>query len=241
MECKNPGQPPTPFRVLFRQIAFPAAFFLCALLFSNRTDALQLPNQPDADEDIPAELSAMGKDGAIIAHARERVLLILEEPNACSAWFQESDPDPAAVFRSLHFDLDREGPSRIYQIRNSAGSPYLKHPWGARSFEDAGRGGTIWLNANGAFFHRTSQLMHLISGTTVAWTDGNHTLTIARYNGDSPEAQIIILLHELGHIIGRLPEDNGSWEGSSSRNTDQVLRHCKAATSAAVRSFRASK
>jgi predicted Zn-dependent protease len=63
---------------------------------------------------------------------------------------------------------------------------------------------------------------------------GNLTLTISTYNGDTPEAQITILLHELGHIIGRLPEDDESWDGRSLRNTAEVSRHCKIETRAAA-------
>src|ERR1700693_1994947 len=64
---------------------------------------------------------------------------------------------------------------------------------------------------------------------------GNLMLTISSYNGNTPEAQITILLHELGHLIGRLPEDDDSWDGRSLRNTSDVSRHCKSETRAAAR------
>jgi len=54
-------------------------------------------------------------------------------------------------------------------------------------------------------------------------------LTISSYNGNTPEVQITILLHELGHIIGRLPEDD-----RSIRNTSEMSRHCKSETRAAA-------
>jgi hypothetical protein len=53
---------------------------------------------------------------------------------------------------------------------------------------------------------------------------GNRMLTVSTYNGDTPEAQITILLHELGHIIGRLPEDDDSWDGRSARITYAIFR-----------------
>ncbi len=59
-------------------------------------------------------------------------------------------------------------------------------------------------------------------------------LTISSYNGNTPEVQITILLHELGHIIGRLPEDDDSRDGRSIRNTSEVSRHCKSETRAAA-------
>jgi hypothetical protein len=65
---------------------------------------------------------------------------------------------------------------------------------------------------------------------------GYRLLVISSYPGNTPEAQITILLHELGHIIGRLPEDDDSWDGRSSRNTSEVLRHCKTEIHEAVHS-----
>jgi hypothetical protein len=92
----------------------------------------------------------------------------------------------------------------------------------------------IRLNANGPFFNRSSPVVRQDSGVEIAWPSGNRVLTIADFNGDTPEAQITILLHELGHIIGRLPADDGSWDGRSVQNTAEVLRHCKSQTSAAA-------
>src|SRR5712671_4800530 len=77
-------------------------------------------------------------------------------------------------------------------------------------------------------------LCNWTQGRTFAWPAGNRMLTISSYNGDTPEAQITILLHELGHIIGRLPEDHDSWDGRSLRNTSEVSRHCKSETRAAA-------
>jgi hypothetical protein len=36
------------------------------------------------------------------------------------------------------------------------------------------------------------------------------------------------------YLIGRLPEDDDSWDGRSTRNTSEVSRHCKAETIAAA-------
>jgi hypothetical protein len=43
---------------------------------------------------VVLELSALGKLGDTIARAREQVIDILQNRNACAAWFQEADPDP---------------------------------------------------------------------------------------------------------------------------------------------------
>jgi hypothetical protein len=190
-----------------------------------------MPNQDDC---VVLELSALGKPGDTVARAREQVIDILENGNACSAWFQEVAPDPAEVFRSLHFELEMKGSSYVYGMRDNERGQLFKHPWAARSMENGGLNSTILLNANGPFFNRTSRILQLDQRGTFAWPGGNRLLVVSSYNGNTPEAQITILLHELGHIIGRLPEDDDSWDGRSLRNTSEVSRHCKTETRAAA-------
>jgi len=177
------------------------------------------------DDNVSAELLAMGERGDRIARARRQTLEILEARNACAAWFQESDPDEAEVFRSLHYELDRQGTSHVERVRDElgVGVTSFKHPWGAKSTESAGSNSIVSLNANGPFFFRQSRVSDSAGGIGPVW----HWLKIGFYDGDTPEARVTILLHELGHIIGRLPADNDSWDGQSSRNTKEVLKHCK--------------
>jgi hypothetical protein len=214
-----------------RERALAAALLSCVLLVPSRSYSEGTPNQ---DDRVVLELSALGKHGDTIARARGQVLEILQNENACTAWFQEADSAPADVFGSLHFELEMNGPSAIYGMRNSQGKQSFKHPWGARSMQSVGRGSTIRLNANGPFFNRTSPVLQQDSRARLVWPSGNRMLTISKYNGGTPEAQITILLHELGHIIGRLPEDGDSWDGRSSQNTSEVLRHCKIEVRAAA-------
>jgi hypothetical protein len=191
--------------------------------------------KPDVDERVVLELSALGKPGEEIVRARGQVLEILEQDSACTAWFKQSDPDPAEVFRSLHFELERSGPSQVYGRRDPGRGLLFKDPWGAKSLERGGRNSVILLNANGPFFNRTSTVMQGDSEGAAARPNGSRLLLVSSYAGNTPEAQIVILLHELGHITERLPEDDDSWDGRSSRNTAEVLRHCKAETRAAAR------
>ena len=210
-----------------------AATVLCCLLYT--------PSQADSEhtsnyeERVARELSVLGKRGDAIARAREQVLDILQPGNACSAWFEEVNPDPAEVFRSVQFELEVRGTSYVYAVRDNTRGQLFKHPWAARTTQNAGRNAVIQLNGNGPFFNRSSRIMQLAPGGILAIPAGDLTLTISDYNGDTPQAQITILLHELGHIIGRLPEDDDSWDGRSFRNTSEVLRHCKAEVRLAAR------
>ena len=175
---------------------------------------------------VPLEWLDLGLRGDAIAHAREQTLQILQDQNTCTAWFQEADPDVVEVFRSLHYQLD-EGASAIYSLRNDMGGISFKHPWGARTSENSGANSIIHVNSNGPFFIRKASVIHEDHKLTLVALDSWQFVMIGPYIGDIPEARITIMLHELGHIVGRLPEDNGSWDGRSTQNTADVLRHCK--------------
>lgn len=180
-----------------------------------------------ADDPVSAELAAMGKRGQVIAVARQQTLAILQSENACSAWFRETDPDSAEVFRSLHYEITEHEPAFIFHLKDGQGGGPFKHPWAARSTQNAGQNSTVGLNSGGPFFNASSQVLEVDSKSTLQWPAGVHRLVIASFLGNSPGARITTLLHELGHIIGRIPADSDSWDGLSSRNTEEVLRHCK--------------
>ena len=232
-DTKTSGNCPTGWRKKLQSFVlrrrFIATAVLSCVLFAPSPSHSAPPPTHD-EERVALELSAMGKRGDTIARARGQVLDILQHGNACTVWFQEASSDPAEVFRSLHFELEMRGPSYVYGIRNQEGGLSFKHPWAARSTQYGGSNSTILLNANGPFFNRTSIVMQLDPRGRLVRPDGIRLLTISSYKGNTPEAQVTILLHELGHIIGRLPEDGDSWDGQSSRNTSDVLQHCSTVT-----------
>jgi hypothetical protein len=212
------------------------AFTRASIIFALALSGLFLPDGARAqiaddrdpasavDVRINGELSALGRRGVLITQARGQVLEILQTGGACARWFQETDPNVASVFRSLHYELDR-GTSEIYLKKDDYGNALYKHPWGASTMEDGGRNSIITINSNGPFFVRQSRLIK-VGGP--AWPPEWSLVMVGPYVGDTPEVRMTILLHELGHIVGRLPVDDGSWNGESSRNTVEVLRHCKA-------------
>jgi hypothetical protein len=180
------------------------------------------------EDDVSTELTALGERGAVIGRVREQTFGVLDSENSCSAWFREVAPDAAEVFLSLHYEIEKDGPSYVQHLRNSDGTNLFKHPWSARTTENSGRDSTIALNPSGAFFQPTLPLVDVDRLGGREWKTGNmHQLAIASYSGNTARAQIATLLHELGHVVGRLPEDDDSWNGRSTRNTEEVLRHCK--------------
>ena len=214
-----------------RRATFVVAF-LCALLTASSTHSETASKSGDK---VLLELVALGAQGSAIVRARDQVLDILQRSNACSAWFQEADPDPAGVFRSLHFDVEMEGPSYVVSMKDTSGRQLFKHPWAAKSMQNAGPDSVIQLNAHGPFFSSYSFVIELSPGRIPVRATGTHSLAIFSYGGNTPKAQDLILLHELGHIVGRLPEDDDSWDGRSIRNTSVVLKHCNDEIRAAAR------
>jgi hypothetical protein len=178
------------------------------------------------DEDpIPLELSTSDHYSNSVMRARGQVLAILESENSCSAWFREANPDTAEIFESLHYKIRRHDAAFISRVTDERGDRHLKDPWSARTTQAGGPDSTILLNLDGSFFKSSSPVMQM-DGTFLRPV-GHHSLFIASFPGNTAEAKIIILLHELGHVVGRLPADDDSWDGRSSHNTEEVVRHCK--------------
>jgi hypothetical protein len=182
-----------------------------------------------------ARLLALGKPGFTIGRARAMVLGILQSENACSAWYRERDPDPAATFQTLEFDLDTKGPTYILESDLNLALGLYWHPYVALSAENAGPGATIKLNANGAFFHSDAAVRKSSHEGGPMRSGGIRELKVDSYIGDTLPAQITALLHELGHITGRIPPDPDRTDGMSGRNTTEVLRFCRAEVESAAR------
>jgi hypothetical protein len=193
--------------------------------FSSFAFAVSASNQEDR---VMLELAAMGNRGATVLRTREYVLTVLQNRSGCSEWFQEANPEAEEIFRSLRYEIiEHENPNTLHQ-RDGYGAELWKNPWAAMSFELGGRNSTIRLNANGAFFKGIAPVVDLGMSRWLQPPAGRRALRVASFTGDSAQAQITILLHELAHVIGRIPEDSDSWDGRSGENTNEVLRHCKA-------------
>jgi hypothetical protein len=185
------------------------------------------------NDPIRAQLLAMGKPGVTVAAARDHVIEILQSPNSCSAWFQDVDPNVLSTFASLKFIIDTNGPHQVLSLQTHPGEMLLKHPYSATAAENAGAHSFVVLNAKGAFFVSFAAVLQQEDTSGLSRPSGWRYLLVGSYRGDTLAAQITILLHELGHVVGRLPEDSDEWSGQSGRNTAEVLRFCRAQIKAA--------
>lgn len=205
--------------------------FLCVTCISGVSFAQSyvfVTNDP-----IRAQLLTMGKPGSSVAQARDQVIEILQSKNSCSAWFQEADLNAASTFASLKFIIETNGPQDILGLRSDSGEMRLKYPYSARALENAGAHSVVVLNAKGAFFVRGALLLEQENPGSLFRPSGWRCLLVGSYRGDTLAAQLTILLHELGHVIGRLPDDSDELSGQSDRNTAEVLRFCRAQVKAA--------
>jgi hypothetical protein len=205
----------------------PAAVMVCAALsVLVAAEAAYSGDSLAKSDPVALELAGLGKRGAMIERSREQVLTVLQGENGCAAWFQEVEPEPAEVFRSLHYIIEEHGPFYVLHARDQEGREVFKHPWSARALQNSGRDSFIRLNTRGAFFTYTSPVLQVDPEGPMHWPGDRHRLFVASYSGDTGGARMAILLHELGHIVGRLPEDDDNWDGRSDRNSEEVIRHC---------------
>jgi len=188
------------------------------------------PNDP-----TQLQLDAMGKAGKKISQAREKVLEILETENACRAWFQEKDSNPAATFRTLSFQLDRHGDEFVLESRDRSPMNILRSPYVARVTQGDGPYGTVTLNAKGAFFSSIAWILEVQKEGGPASFRGTRLLRVGPYDGNTLPAQVITLLHEFGHVLDLLPADQDNVDGKSVENTNEVLRLCSAEINAQSR------
>src|SRR5271157_1719739 len=176
----------------------------------------------EAEDTVPAELSALGKPGQKIARAREEVLDILRSQNVCAEWFRSKGERPAATFQSLSFLLDLHGQQDIFKSVREESLFVVRQPYVAQATQDGGAHTTITINANGAFYRPQGQVLKLGPEGGPLQIEGTRILTVGIYTGDTLPAQMVTLLHELGHIINLLPEDADDLDGKSLRNTSEV-------------------
>lgn len=176
---------------------------------------------------VQEHLESMGKPGQKILRAREKVLEILQAENACSAWFREKDPNPADTFRTLNYAVDRQGEEFILESKDPGNLTIFRNPYVAKVFQADGRYATITINANGAFFNPIAIVLQV-------WKEGGpigerrkRATDVGPYAGDSTHAQVLVLLHEFGHVLDILPTDENNVDGKSVRNTNEVLRFCR--------------
>ena len=197
----------------------------------------------ETDSYTKAALVALGKKGQSIAAARAKVLEILDSNNACTAWFQKREPDPAHIFRTLSFSVDAKSAEYVIERMEGGGNSTFVNPYVATVVQGGGEFQTVTLNAAGAFFHPSATLVRLAKEGGPVQFRSARTLKVGPYIGDTLPARVTTLLHELGHVTGVLPLDTNDANGLSAANTREVLRQCQAEIepSAKHRFFSASR
>jgi hypothetical protein len=177
---------------------------------------------------VQEELAAMGRGGRKILRARDRVLEILQTENACSAWFREKDSNPADTFRTLGFAVDRKGQEFVEESKDPSNMSIFRNPYVAKVFQGDGRYATITINTNGAFFYPMASVVELWKDGGPVSHRGPRLTNVGPYGGDTRHAQVLVLLHEFGHVLDLLPADENDVDGKSVQNTNEVLRFCRA-------------
>jgi len=178
-------------------------------------------------------LQALGRKGRSILAARAYVLEILASENACTVWFREGAGDPAATFSTLSFNVDSKTVDYVIERTDDGRLEAFVNPYVAAVVQDGGEYQAIILNAGGAFFHSAAKVVRLAKGGGPLEFHGFRRLNVGPYMGDTLQARLTTMLHELGHVLGLLPLDTNDVNGQSAANTAQVVRHCGAEIEAA--------
>jgi hypothetical protein len=173
-------------------------------------------------------VSADAKTGRKILQARDRVLEILQSDNACTEWFRTKDDDPAATFRTLTFEVDHKGDPFVVETKEAGDLTTFRNPYVAQVIQGSGAYSTVKLNVNGAFFSAMGTMVNQSNEGGPFRTRGARLLQVGPYPGNTPQAQVLTLLHEFGHLVDLLPVDQGDRDGQSVRNSMEVLRYCRA-------------
>lgn len=173
-------------------------------------------------------LESMGKPGQKILSAREKILEILQTENTCSAWFRKKDSNPADTFRTLNYAVDRKGEEFILESKDRGNMIIFRNPYVAKVFQGDGRHATITINTKGAFFSSAANVLEVWEQGGPGTNRGLRATGVGPYAGDTMHAQVLVLLHELGHVLDILPSDENNVDGKSVQNTREVLRFCRA-------------
>jgi len=197
------------------------------------TAGMVRPDKPSVSINLAPNptLRDIGEEGTNISRAREAVLALLQDNNACSAWLHQSDPQIDTTFSSLAIEVDEQGSNHVIMEPNHSGIALEHGPYIARTMQLGGPGSGITINANGAFFRAKGDVYKLpwqgaVEMDLAQWRH----LHIGPFGGGTLPAQVIALLHELAHVVGAIPRDDESQAGReiSQKNTELVLQRCKA-------------
>jgi hypothetical protein len=159
--------------------------------------------------------------------ARAGVLAILGSENGCRDWFQGADANPAHVFRTLTFRLDAKAVDYVVESRRGDKVEAWLNPYVATALQNGGESQVVTLNARGAFFRTAANVVRVAKEGGPFEFGGVRVLKVGPYLGNTPQARLTTMLHELGHLLGLLPFDARDANGQSAANTAEVLRHCQ--------------
>jgi hypothetical protein len=183
---------------------------------------------PAPADPVHEQLNIIGRPGQAILQARERVLEILQADNSCSQWYRSKGAYPAAIFRTLTFELDAKGTGYILETLAQGGLSVFHNPYVASVTQGGGSYSMVTVNRNGAFFVALAKVEDQPREGGPLSFRGVRYLKVGPYSGNTLQAQVVTLLHEFGHLLDLLPPDRGDYGGKSLQNTMEVLRFCRA-------------
>src|SRR5260370_17351416 len=100
----------------------------------------------------------------------------------------------------------------------------FRNPYVGWVIQGDGRYATITINTNGAFFSPRANMVEVWKEGGPANFRGSHRTNVGTYSGDTIHAQVLTLLHELGHVLDLLTAGENTVAGKSAQYTNDLLR-----------------
>jgi len=176
---------------------------------------LQTVQYPAPSEEQPRRVALVKKDWSL-AQAYSDVFKILSDQNLCSSFY--GGPRAATTVLNDFVVLVQSQPMQREVTFQMVGTPrLLRDPATGASYRLFDR---TLVNTNGSFYQRRVELMR------------EYPSDIGDFAPGSRQARVLILLHELGHLI---QNENGDWlipdDGhngpQSTANTLRVQQACR--------------
>lgn len=137
---------------------------------------------------------------------RNAVLGILSTQNSCSAFFDAAAATLPGANGATAAQIFSAVDIRLYVAPPTTG---------AVTQEGKGANGAIFVNKSGPFFNTFGTVNGKVQSLNVA----------PGYSGGFSATKTLIMLHELGHLVGALPVD-GNNQALSNKNTETIIQNC---------------
>jgi len=173
---------------------------------------------PAPRDRVQEDLARMGKSGQkILRRARKGS----RNPASRKRLFgvvPEKDSNPADIFRTLSFEVDARETSLVQESKDPSNMILFRNPYVAKVFQGDGRYAKITIQHERGVFLSNCRRGRSLEGRRAFVPSCVALTNVGPYAGDTMHAQILVLLHEFGHVLDLLLQMSNNVDGKSVRH-----------------------